>query len=170
MTTRSVAPNRVRRAVQGDEGILRNLRLRALGDAPLAFGSTYEAEQARTMADWTRWIAQTATFIGEGDEGPVGLAAGVADATDPTLAHLRSMWVDPAQRGSGLADELIDAVVRWAAQQGAARVELLVVDGNTRARRCYERLGFVVTGGRMIRERDGAVELEMSRTILASDA
>jgi len=38
---------RVRRAQIGDEAVLRDLRLRAMLDAPDAFGSTYEREAAR---------------------------------------------------------------------------------------------------------------------------
>jgi len=44
-------PVTVRRAVPGDEPILRTLRLEALAEAPEAFGSTYDRELARTTAD-----------------------------------------------------------------------------------------------------------------------
>jgi ribosomal protein S18 acetylase RimI-like enzyme len=42
-----------------------------------------------------------------------------------------------------------------------AEVRLLVIESNGRARRFYERLGFRLTGRETVRERDGAVELEM---------
>ena len=42
----------IRRAVIGDEGVLRDLRVQALTDAPEAFGSTLEREMARTIEDW----------------------------------------------------------------------------------------------------------------------
>jgi hypothetical protein len=38
----------VRRAMPGDEPILRALRLQALSDTPDAFGSTYERELGHT--------------------------------------------------------------------------------------------------------------------------
>jgi len=41
----------LRRAVPGDEPILRELRLQALSEVPEAFGSTYERELARTPSD-----------------------------------------------------------------------------------------------------------------------
>src|SRR3954451_6964744 len=53
----------VRRAAAGDEPILRGLRLQALTDEPMAFGSTYERERARTVADWQRWLSPGATFL-----------------------------------------------------------------------------------------------------------
>jgi hypothetical protein len=53
----------VRRAILGDESVLRALRLEALSDAPEAFGSTYARELARTTADWQRWFAPGITLI-----------------------------------------------------------------------------------------------------------
>jgi ribosomal protein S18 acetylase RimI-like enzyme len=153
---------RVRRAVPGDEATLRRVRLRALADAPGAFGSTYARELARTEADWQRWLSPAATFLLEGDEGPAGIVAGLKDDADPEVVWLLSLWVEPGCRGLGGADALVDAVVRWARAEGAAEVRLQVVETNQRARRFYERLGFRANGRQTVRERDGALELEMS--------
>jgi hypothetical protein len=71
----------VRRAVPGDEAILRELRLQALSEAPEAFGSTYERELARTNSDWQRWLSRGATFILDEPQGARGMAAGLPDAT-----------------------------------------------------------------------------------------
>ena len=70
----------VRRAVIGDEPVLRPLRLQALTDSPVAFSSTYERELARTTEDWRRWRAPGATFILEADGEPRGLVSGSRDA------------------------------------------------------------------------------------------
>lgn len=56
------------------------------------------------------------------------------------------MWVDPAIRGSGAADDLVAAVIGWAASEHASIVRPDVVQHNTRARHFYERLGFRETG------------------------
>jgi ribosomal protein S18 acetylase RimI-like enzyme len=153
---------RVRRAVLGDEPTLRALRLQALSDAPEAFGSTYERECARTTSDWQRWLSPGATFIVDHAGHPGGLAAGVHDHDDRTLVHLMAMWVHPELRGSGAADALVASVVAWAADEAAREVRLHVVKGNDRARRCYERSGFSVTGRETVRDRDGVVEIEMA--------
>ena len=68
----------VRRAIAGDEPILRALRLQALSDTPDAFGSTYERELARTTADWQRWLSPGATFILTDDDDPRGIVAAAA--------------------------------------------------------------------------------------------
>ncbi len=95
---------RVRRLGAGEAGLLRDLRLRALADAPMAFGSTLAREEAFAAQDWERRTAASAagerqaTFIAE---PAAGLADGVLDSEDPALAHLYSMWVAPDARGTG---------------------------------------------------------------------
>ena len=158
-------PGRVRRAALGDEPILRALRLEALSGDPAAFGSTYERELARTTADWQRWLSPGATFVLDGPGGAHGLAAGQRDASDPTAVHLMAMWVRPAMRGSGAADELVAAVIAWAASEDARTVRLDVFEANARARRFYERLGFRETGATTVHERDGRIEVRMERPV-----
>jgi ribosomal protein S18 acetylase RimI-like enzyme len=46
------------------------------------------------------------------------------------------------------AEALVEAVCAQARRDGAVAVRLWVVDGNPRARRLYERLGFAATGRR----------------------
>src|ERR1700733_3102961 len=114
----------VRRAALGDEGVLRELRLQALREAPLAFGSTYERELARTTADWQRWMSPGVTFILCEPAGARGMVAGLRDEIDPAVVNLMAMWVHPESRGSGAADELVIAVIHWAQSEHAKCVRL----------------------------------------------
>lgn len=152
----------LRRAQPGDESLLRNLRIQALTDEPYAFGSTLERELARTPDDWQRWIANGATFLFFDGETARGLVCGVRDKDDPSIVDLLSMWVHPEARGTGAASQLVSAVISWAAATGAVQVRLHCVEDNPRAKRFYERVGFRCTGITFIRERDGAIELEMA--------
>jgi GNAT superfamily N-acetyltransferase len=158
----------VRRAVPGDLGIVRGLRLEALADAPEAFDSTLEGALAWTAPDWERWLARGATFVLEAPEGPRGIAAGVPHDADPAAVFLESVWVHPSRRGTGAADALVAAVLAWAREEGAAEVLLHVGRYNDRARRCYERNGFLATGREIVRGRDGLVEIEMEARIPTS--
>lgn len=152
----------IRRLGPGDEKTLRTIRLEALEDEPDAFGSSYEREAARAIEDWQQWFTGGAAFIAEVDGTPVGLAAGYRDG-DSSVVYLVSMWVRTPHRGSGAADELVRAVLAWAESEGVAAVKLTVVGGNIRASKLYERHGFYPSGNTAIRERDGAVEVEMQR-------
>jgi hypothetical protein len=91
----------VRRLRADEHALLRDLRLRALSDAPMAFGSILPREETYGPEQWERWAAVSATgeqqaiFIAEpacgmasgviDDEDP---ASGVIDDEDPALAAL----------------------------------------------------------------------------------
>lgn len=155
----------IRRAVIGDEPIVRALRLEALTEAPSAFGSTLEREFARTTADWQRWFSPGVTLILEASGAPRGLVAGVHDRDRKGVVHLMAMWVHPSLRGSGAADALVTNVTDWAASESASEITLHIAKGNDRARRCYERHGFRVTGVEIAGNRPGFVEVEMTRRV-----
>jgi len=152
----------VRRAVIGDEPVLRALRLQALSDSPRAFSSTYQRESARTTKDWQRWLAPGVTFLLEAGGEARGMVAGVREVQDSLVVHLMAMWVHPDHRGTGAADALVSSVKAWAAEVGATQVRLKVVESNARARRCYERSGFRATGRQGVVEKNGDVETEMA--------
>jgi ribosomal protein S18 acetylase RimI-like enzyme len=154
--------------------LARRLRLRALRDAPDAFGSTYEREVAFTPAVWEARLASTtnAHFVFEAAEagGAAGLVSVVRDDTDHEVAYLLGMWVDVSARGIGVADALVTEAIGWAEGQPVAILRLHVTHGNVPAERLYLRHGFVKTGDSFDRERDGAVELEMERSVRASSS
>jgi ribosomal protein S18 acetylase RimI-like enzyme len=139
----------VRRATVADWRAVRSVRLRALADSPWAFGSTLEREQAFDDAEWQRrtepgnWVL--ALSSGEG----VGVAAGLEESgRSADERHLVAMWVAPEFRGTQVADALVSGISDWALASGASVLSLWVADGNDRARRFYERLGFQSCGER----------------------
>ncbi|HEY6538862.1 MAG TPA: GNAT family N-acetyltransferase [Candidatus Dormibacteraeota bacterium] len=121
---------------------LREIRLKALADAPQAFGSTLAQELARPEAAWREraepsaggctWTARTAS-------GWVGLVG--AFVTEGRV-QLVSMWVAPGWRRRGVARALIAAVVAWFGESGQGELYLRVGADNLVARRCYEAAGF----------------------------
>jgi ribosomal protein S18 acetylase RimI-like enzyme len=141
----------VRRLGAGEADLLRALRLGALRDAPMAFGSTLAREEGYEPDAWERWAAasasgeQQAIFIAEPQ---AGMASGVIDDEDPALAHLYAMWVAPEARGTGAGKALVEAVVSWATERGAERLTTSVTDGNAAAAGLYTATGFADTGRR----------------------
>jgi RimJ/RimL family protein N-acetyltransferase len=157
---------KVRRLRPDEHELLRALRLRALGEEPDAFGSTYAREAAFTVAVWQDRLRPggNPNIVCEADDGALlGIAGGVRDDRDGNVADLVGMWVDPVARGSGAADALVAEVISWAHQARITTLRLHYTEGNARARSLYERHGFRATGRTFLRERDGMNEIEMER-------
>ena len=150
----------VRRLEPSDAPLLRALRLRALREAPDAFGSTYEREAAFDDERWAGRLAPDADPHFAVDD--VGLAAGVRDGD---VADLVALWVDPAARGTGTADALVAAVLGWARQEGIPTLRCHVVAGNDPAERLYARHGFAPTGATYVRGRDGRSVVELAAVL-----
>lgn len=131
---------------------LREVRLAALRDAPAAFYCTWEDERRNTPKDWADLARGVVWFMAVQDAPPerlmVGLVGCVQRPESPDEPEVIGMWVHPDQRGTGTADQLLEAAHRWARAQGAPSLALWVVDGNTRARRFYERHLYQPTGER----------------------
>src|SRR5262249_42322802 len=144
------------RRIRADEGpSLRALRLRALADAPMAFGSTLAREQALTDDAWRERAqggasaADRVTFVAEHDGRWLAIAAGLAcdpDVRDDPRPELVGMFVAPEARGHGVGAALVDAVVSWARARQAGGLTLWVTVTNTPAVALYERCGFRRTG------------------------
>jgi len=126
----------------------RELRLRALADAPSAFLRTLAEEQALGDDAWQARAAPAAdrvAFVAEEDGALVGSAAGFLEDGE---AMLVAMWVAPRQRRRGVGAALVEKVVAWARERGAAGVTLEVNEALPAAIALYRSAGFVPTGGR----------------------
>jgi ribosomal protein S18 acetylase RimI-like enzyme len=158
----------VRRLEPHDHELVRAVRLRALTLAPAAFGSTFDREASFSDDEWRNRLRPDGyphfVCFDESDQ-PVGLVVGGPDDVDSDIAHLFAMWVEPHARGTGAADALVEAVVRWADAEGCTSVQLLVTEGNERAERMYRRNGFERSGRSFPRDRDAVEQIEMVRRL-----
>jgi GNAT superfamily N-acetyltransferase len=141
------------RRIRPDEGLrLRTLRLRALADAPLAFGSTFAQEGAFSDEVWGERATHGAagedrvTYVAEYGDRWIGMATGLVDSPDDSRLALVGMFVEPDARGRGIGVALIEAVVAWARERGAAHLYLWVTSTNRPAIALYQRCGFRPTG------------------------
>lgn len=130
----------------------RDLRLRALQDAPDAFGSTYAAEVSKTDDAWAERIAGATSsgkdqvfFALHGDEA-CGLVWCKQSAAEPGMTDLYQMWVAPEVRGLGAGHALLQAALAWARQTGMRQVRLGVTAADSPATRLYRAQGFVPAG------------------------
>lgn len=151
------------RAFQADEwSVFRDLRLRALADSPDSFARTLAEEQRRKDSEWSSLlIACTASsseiaLLAEAGRQAIGLAYGRLDPEASEVAHLYSMWVEPAARRRGVGRALVDAVAAWARSARARCLVLRVTEGNTAAARLYEQAGFSPTPERSLLRPDAS--------------
>ena len=143
------------RRIRADEGLrLRTIRLRALAEAPTAFGSTLAREEAFVESVWHERAsggaagADRATFIAEEADRWVGLATGVAHHQEGPehSPMLIGMFVDSTQRGRGVGAGLVNTVTEWARTLAAEHLYLWATSTNRPAIALYERCGFTPTG------------------------
>lgn len=165
----------VRRLVPGEWEHYRAVRLAGLAEAPYAFASSLEREEAFDEAEWRRRLASTAHFGAWHDGSLVGLAATFPETSDaapqvrqrpgePPAWHLVAMWVSPQHRARGIGDRLVERVCELARGERAGAVALWVTDANPRALAFYRRLGFRSTGERA-EVRPGEWEERMIRSL-----
>lgn len=151
---KKVAPLRdvvVRQILSDEWKPYSELRLRALKSDPLAFGSTYEREQAFPAEKWRKLTRtstdppRSATWVAvDRTQKFVGIV--VVAEIDSTL-HVFAMWVEPHLRKKGLGGRLLDAALAWSDEWCTGRP--LVLEVNPRqvgAVRLYESRGFRATG------------------------
>jgi ribosomal protein S18 acetylase RimI-like enzyme len=145
----------VRRIAVEDWPKFRQLRLEALQDSPLAFVEQYAESLAQPDEFWldraTRGAAgeSAVTFVAVRAGELVGKATCFVEPDVPECvsAHVVGVYVTPKFRGSGVAEGVVGAAVRWAREErGADRVRLFVHETNQRAMAFYRRLGFATTG------------------------
>lgn len=125
--------------------------MRALADAPAAFGTTHAEAMARPDGWWRAWAEKSAAgdtqakvLAWDGDD-TTGIAG--VFATDDGTWQMISMWVDPSARRCGAGSAPLDAVVAWARERDATRpIGLSVADGDDEAWRLDERYGFADSG------------------------
>ena len=161
------------RRIRPDEGPrLRALRLRALADAPLVFGSTLAREQAFAEDVWRDRATQGAagervvTYVAEADDRWIGMATGLADEGYRLRVDLVGMFVAPDARGRGVGAALVEAVLAWARGRGASRLHLWVTTSNRPALALYERCGFRSTGERQPLDHTPSItEIEMAHEL-----
>jgi predicted GNAT family acetyltransferase len=107
-----------------------------VGISPEAGGGT-DLYRARV----TQLVSRGWSFARFDDDGRLIFKAEVACAT-AAVAQIQGVWVPPEQRGKGLAQAGMAAVVEMVRREIAPTVSLYVNEWNHPARRAYERVGF----------------------------
>lgn len=147
------APVEIRELGSNDGLAYRDVRLRALREAPTAFASTHAEESAHPEAFWEDLVARTADAmeatlfaVDRGDGSLAGTAFVRVAVEPPHGGYVGAMWVDADLRGAGWADALLESAERFARRLGSEEVTLWVSESNPPAWRFYARHGYRPTG------------------------
>lgn len=130
------------------------LRLEALENSPDAFLVTVDEERKRGNSFFAGVLAredqENVIFGGFVDGKLVGCAGVYKEDSRVKTAHKATLWgmyVKPEGRGTGLARNLVAAVIVHARKKMGAESLYLCVEGrNARAKALYEKMGFSVWG------------------------
>jgi ribosomal protein S18 acetylase RimI-like enzyme len=151
----------------------REIRVRALADAPMAFGMTLADAEKNTETHWRARLDQGDPVLGvrEQDDRPglVAMGAGWHPPAQPDRMMVWGMWSAPEARGRGHASALLAWLVEHARARGVTTVELHVTEGNDDARRLYEQRGFVATGEWEPLREGSPLKIELMRLRTAPD-
>ncbi|MFC0601919.1 GNAT family N-acetyltransferase [Streptomyces palmae] len=80
-------------------------------------------------------------FVASADDGGAMGCGGLRDLGGG-IGEVKRMYVDPARRGSGVAEGVLSALEKWARGQGWTRLRLETGDGQPAAVRFYTRCGY----------------------------
>ena len=164
----------IRRLRSDEWSELCRLRLRALMEAPTAFGSTLAEEQSYSDAVWRERAlgasagCDRATFVAEIKGVWIGSVTGLANqfTTPNGIPLLVAMFVVASERKQGVGLNLVNTVISWARGCGAGQLALWIASDNPAATALYERCGFHYTG--VIKPHShapGLIEKEMIRQL-----
>ncbi len=126
----------------------RDVRLRALGEAPDAFCSTLERERGFDDSEWMARLERARTVFAWDGDAVAGTATLKPDPHEDGGQEIVAMWVAPEHRRRGVSRAIIASLIESARMSGATSVALWVAEDNERALRAYASSGFVLTGQR----------------------
>lgn len=127
-----------------DEAVrLRELRLRALNDAPYAFGAEYEKEKEKPTEYWQEYLNKSNWCFAVDHGEDIGLlAVDRADSDRGSDCWLSSWWLDKNYRGKGVPSLMLDWLDKLCNEKGWSKQGLGVWPENERAIAAYLKLGF----------------------------
>lgn len=160
-------PSEVVTRIRSDQWqILRDVRLRALEDAPYAFSTTLSEGEQRTDRDWQDMardhanLSDRAYFMAYVGDNPCGMAGCYRRASNVVM--LTAMWVAPEFRGKNIGEQIVSAVIEWAREDGATTLEAWVSENNP-ARFFYQKIGFEETSSTEPLRSDSKIQIILLR-------
>ena len=161
----------IRPATEDDAPALADLHVRAWqwayrGLLPDGYLADLPRQTADREAMWCRQVreppASSPVWVAERDGRVIGFCNAVPSRSgEPGTADLLTLYVEPEVVGTGVGAALMRRALDDLRARGYRAALLWVLEGNERARRFYERWGWVPDGARRSEEIWGAVAEEV---------
>jgi ribosomal protein S18 acetylase RimI-like enzyme len=163
----------IRQAGVDDCPALAALHLRT---ALFAYASIFPSDAPRPrldylILDWQRRLGglhspNVGGYVAAVGDQVTGVVVAGADPDHLEIGHITRFYVDAPHWGCGIGRLLYDAAISHLGQLGYEQASLWVLEGNTRARTWYERLGWTCTGERKVAaETIGVDDVRYTRTL-----
>lgn len=128
----------------GQGARLREIRLRALHDAPYAFGADFKVESEKPIEYWQKYLDESDWCIAVSNGEDIGLlAADLADADRGSDCWMSSWWLEASFRGQGIPKLMLEWLDELCESKSWKKQGLGVWPENERAIAAYLKLGFV---------------------------
>jgi ribosomal protein S18 acetylase RimI-like enzyme len=132
----------------------RELRLRALVNAPTAFGRTYEEDAALPDEKWIQWLVdaqngKTFLLFAEHENKLIGMVGAILGQGEKRQhsATIIAVYVEPQFRGEGVGQQLLRALLeKLSTDPRIVKIDLHVNTQASPAIALYESLGFEKVG------------------------
>jgi len=142
----------------------RDIRLRALAEAPDAFGITLAEARLNSEEHWRSRLAGSDPIMAVRVDGAlVAMGGGWVPPEEPDRIMVWGMWTAPEARGHGHGRSLLSYLLDSATQRDITTVELHVTEGNDTARALYVDCGFDATGEWEPLREGSALRIELLR-------
>lgn len=128
-----------------DWAIVKEIRLKALGNAPSAFVATVASEEEQWPEYWQEQFDRATWVVARDHEQVVVGIAALArpdGESPPQSRYVESVWVAPTNRRHGVLRQMLKHLEGLARSVGATELRLWVLETNGSAGCAYERLGF----------------------------
>jgi GNAT superfamily N-acetyltransferase len=163
----------LRRLEPHEVSLHRELRLRALQEAPDSFGETFADVEARPSSYWenlTRSVTEPGRqvmFLACEGKDVLGSTYGLRERDQSEVGRVGGMWTEPAWRRRGVGRALLQQVFDWAREHGLRRLRLWAPAHSLAALSLYRQAGFRETGKRRPLPTNPALQIvEMEAPVL----
>jgi ribosomal protein S18 acetylase RimI-like enzyme len=155
---------RIERIAASQGPLLKEIRCRALEEAPFAFSGTLEEAKRRSEESWAARAENGSNnpkaiiFIAYHDDMPCGMMGCRLAGETNEVAELLAVWVAPEYRRLKVGQALLEVVKQWASESHAQVLHIWVAEQNASAISFYKAAGCEATDQRQPFKSDASQE------------